>query len=161
MSLREELKAFLGDPAGRRVVVVGIGSPMRRDDFVGLRVLELIEGKTPENVLLLPTETVPESYTGAIRSFNPTHVILLDAANFGGAPGEARIISPKSIANTSVSTHSLPLHVFIGYVKQTICENVVLVGMQGVDIEMGEGLTAGVDKGAKEMAEMLAELLAE
>ena len=160
MSLRGELSAFIGSAEGRRIVIVGIGSPMRRDDFVGLRVLELLSGTTPENVLLLPTETVPESYTGSIRSFEPTHVVLLDAANFGGAPGEARIIPPKSIANTSVSTHSLPLHVFIGYVKQTICDKVVLVGIQGANIEMGEGLTPSVEKGARELAKMLEELLA-
>jgi hydrogenase 3 maturation protease len=159
MSLREELSAFLGDTESRRVVIVGIGSPMRRDDFVGLRVLELLSGKTPKNVLLLPTETVPESYTGSIRSFEPTHVILLDAANFGGTRGEARIVSPKAIVNTSVSTHSLPLHVFIGYVKQTICDKVILVGIQGVDIEMGEGLTLAVEKSARALAKMLAELL--
>jgi hydrogenase 3 maturation protease len=160
MSLRGGLASFLGSIEDRRVVIVGIGSPMRRDDFVGLRVLELLSGRMPINVLLLPTETVPESYTGSIRAFEPTHVILLDAANFGGAPGEARIVSPKAIANTSVSTHSLPLHVFIGYVKQTICDKVVLVGIQGVDIEMGEGLTPGVEKGAQALAKILTELLA-
>src|SRR5512135_1114345 len=102
MSLRAELEAFLGDPEGRRVVLVGIGSPMRHDDVVGLKVLEYLEGKTPKNVLLLSTETVPESYTGAIRDFTPTHVILLDAADFKGSSGEGRIIPIKSIANTSI-----------------------------------------------------------
>ncbi len=160
MSLRDALRVFLGGHEGRRVVAVGIGSSMRRDDFVGLKVLELLEGRTPENVLLLKTETVPESYTGSIRSFQPTHVILLDAANFGGEPGEARVVSPKAIMNTSVSTHSLPLHVFINYVKQTICEKVVLVGIQGVNIEMGEGLTPGVERGAHEVADLLSDLLA-
>lgn len=159
MSLRGALSTFLGSAEGRRVVIVGIGSPMRRDDFVGLRVLELLSGMMPENVLLLPTETVPESYTGSIRSYKPTHVVLLDAANFGGAPGEARIVSPKAIVNTSVSTHSLPLHVFIEYVKQTICEKVTLVGIQGMNIEMGEGLTPEVEKGARDLATMLQELL--
>ncbi|MCX6648455.1 MAG: hydrogenase 3 maturation endopeptidase HyCI [Candidatus Bathyarchaeota archaeon] len=159
MSLRAELEAFLGAPEGRRVVLVGIGSPMRHDDIVGLKVLEYLEGKTPRSVLLLPTETVPESYTGAIRDFQPTHVLLIDAANFNGAPGGARIIPPNLIANASVSTHSLPLHVLIGYIKKTICENVVLVGIQGVNIDMGEGLTPEVERGASEIAKMLLDLL--
>jgi hydrogenase 3 maturation protease len=161
MSLRAELQALLGGPEGRRVVLVGIGSPIRHDDIVGLKVLEFLEGKTPKNVLLLPTETVPESYTGAIRDFSPTHVLLLDAAHFNGKPGEGRIIPPKAIANASVSTHSLPLHFLIDYVKRSICENVALLGIQGVNIDLGEGLTPEVERGAAEIAAILLNLLNE
>jgi hydrogenase 3 maturation protease len=159
MSLKAELQAFLGESAGRRVVVVGVGSPIRGDDVVGLKILELLEGKLPDNILLLQTETVPESYTGSIRDFQPTHVIIVDAANFGGAPGEARIIPPRAIANTSVSTHSLPLHVFIGYVKQSICPNVALIGIQGINIDFNAELSPEVEKGAHETAELLKVLL--
>lgn len=159
MSLREELGGFFGGPEGRRVVLVGIGSPIRHDDVVGLRVLELLEGKLPQSVLLLPTETVPESYTGAIRDFAPTHVLLLDAAHFSGVPGEGRMIPTKMIANVSVSTHSLPLHIFIGYVQKSICPKVALLGIQGVNIELGEGITSLVDEGAKLIAKLLINLL--
>ena len=159
MSLKVELEAFLGDAAGRRVVLVGVGSPIRGDDIVGLKVLQFLEGKLPSSVLLLETESVPESYTGSIRDFQPTHVVIVDAANFGGAPGEARIIPPKAIANSSVSTHSLPLHVFIGYVKQSICQNVILLGIQGVNIDFGAELTPEVEKGAHALAGLLKTLL--
>jgi hydrogenase 3 maturation protease len=161
MALRGELKAFFGGRDDRRVVIVGIGSPIRHDDVVGLRVLELLEGKTPKNVLLLSTETVPESYTGAIRDFSPTHVLLLDAAHFNGTPGEGRIIPPQSIANISVSTHSLPLNIFIDYLKKSICENVILLGVQGVNIDLGEGLTPEVEGEARALADLLSEILSE
>ena len=141
------------------MVLVGVGSPIRHDDIVGLRVLELLKGKTPMSTLLLPTETVPESYTGTIREFQPTHVLILDAANFNGKPGEGRIIPPEAIANTSVSTHSLPLHVFIDYVRKSICEKVALLGIQGVNIDFGEGLTPEVDKSAVEIANILLDLI--
>jgi hydrogenase 3 maturation protease len=159
MSMKAELEVFLGDSEGRRTVLVGIGSPMRHDDVVGLKVIEYLEGKTSGNVKLLSTETVPESYTGVIRDFQPTHVLLIDAANFNGLPGEGRIVPEKAIANTSVSTHSLPLHVLIGYIKKTICENVILIGIQGVNIEVGDGLTLEVEKGAVKIAKMLLELI--
>jgi len=141
------------------MVLVGVGSPIRHDDIIGLRVLELLKGKTPMSTLLLPTETVPESYTGTIREFQPTHVLILDAANFNGKPGEGRIIPPEAIANTSVSTHSLPLHVFIDYVRKSICEKVALLGIQGVNIDFGEGLTPEVDKSAVEIANILLDLI--
>ena len=159
MSLREELRVFLGGPKGRRVVLVGIGSPIRHDDVVGLKVLELLEGKLPPSVLLLSTETVPESYTGVIRDFAPTHVLLVDAANFKGAPGEGRIIPSRMIANVSISTHSLPLHIFINYIEKSICTNVALLGIQGVNIELGEGITSEVEEGASIVSKILIDLL--
>ncbi len=158
-SLQDELKAFLGQPEGRRVAIVGIGSTIRRDDAAGLRVVELLESRELKEVLLLRTETVPESYTGVIRDFAPTRVILIDAAAFGGYPGDARTILPDRISNATVSTHSLPLNVFIGYVSKTICPNVVLIGIQGADNGMGEGLTPEVEEGAKRIATLLEELL--
>jgi len=159
MSLRAELESFFDGAEGRRVVIVGIGSLIRHDDIVGLKVVELLEGKLPENVLLLSAETVPESYTGAIRDFKPTHVLLIDAANFNGEPGEGRIISPKMIVNVSVSTHSLPLHVLIDYLKKSICENVVLIGIRGVNIDLGGGMSPGVEEGATRIADLLLDLL--
>jgi len=159
MVMREQLATFFGKPDGRRVVLVGIGSLIRRDDAVGLHLLDLLEGKLSSDVLLLKTETVPESYTGAIREFKPTHVLLIDAAHFNGKPGEGRIIPTEMIANTTVSTHSLPLNIFTDYIRRSICSNVALLWIQGVDIGMGEGLTVEVERGAEALFIILRDLL--
>ena len=161
LNLSDELRSFFGGQQGRRVVIVGIGSPIRHDDAVGLKINELLDGRLPSNVLLLQTETVPESYTGAIRDFHPTHVLLLDAANFNGVPGEGRIIPPKMIANVSVSTHSLPLNIFIDYIRKSICENVTLLGIQGIEIGFGEGITPLVLEGAAAITNLLIDMLGE
>ena len=159
MSLKAELEAFLGASEARRVVLVGIGNPMRHDDVVGLKVLEYLEGKTSKNVLLLSTETVPESYTGVIRDFRPTHVLLLDAADFKGSPGDGKIIPLKSITNSSISTHNLPLPALIGYIQNTICPNIALIGIQVINIEYGEGFSLEVEKGAKKIANLIHNIL--
>ena len=95
MTLSEEIGSFIGGGSGKRVAIVGIGSPIRGDDAVGLYVLDLLKDMKLGDTLLLRTETVPESYTGKLRDFNPTHVILVDAANFRGEPGEVRVISTE------------------------------------------------------------------
>ena len=159
MAFKEQLREFFQPAEGRRVVLVGIGSPIRHDDAVGLWILELLEGTVPETIQLLKAELVPESYTGAIRDFSPSHVLLLDAANFGGKPGEARIIPPSMIANFTVSTHSLPLNIFIDYLRKSICERVALLGIQGVDITLGEGLTPEVARGAELISDAIRYLL--
>ena len=159
MSLAEDLKRFLEVDGENRIVLVGIGSPIRCDDAVGLRVIELLRVKELKNILLLSVETVPESYTGTIRDFNPTHVIMIDAAHFKGKPGEGRIIPTQAISNSSVSTHSLPLTIFADFIRKSICAKVALIGVQSVNIKLGEGLTSEVEKGAQKIAEILSSVL--
>ena len=148
MDFKESLEAFLGENPDKRVVLMGIGSPIRRDDSVGLRVIELLEAMGLEDVLLLKTEIVPESYTGVIRDFKPTHVIMIDAAHFNGKPGEGRMIPTQLITGTAVSTHNMPLTILSDYIEKSMCAKVALLGIQPVDIFYGEGLTPEVEAGA-------------
>ena len=65
------------------IVVAGIGNAIRCDDYVGVRVVEGLEGKTSLAVHLIECETVPESFVDEIVSIHPTHVLLIDAALLG------------------------------------------------------------------------------
>jgi hydrogenase 3 maturation protease len=159
MGLSDDLEAFFGGAEGRRVVLVGIGSPIRGDDAVGLRIIELLEGRKLRDVLLLSTEIVPESYTGKIREFEPTHVLMIDAAHFNGEPGEGRMIPTQQIGGVTLSTHSLPLTIFADYLRKTLCSNVAILGVQYKNNGFGMGLTAEVGKGAKKIAKVLYEVL--
>ena len=159
MGLADDLRAFFGVAKGRRVVLVGIGSPIRGDDAVGLRIIELLDGRMREDVLLLSTEIVPESYTGKIREFDPTHVLMIDAADFNGEPGEGRMIPTQQIGGVTMSTHSLPLTIFADYIRKTLCSNVALLGVQFQNSGFGTGLTPEVEEGAQKMAEVLYEVL--
>jgi hydrogenase 3 maturation protease len=159
MDLREHLGEFFGKAEDRRVVLVGIGSPIRRDDAVGLRILDLLGEKNLRDVLLLSTEIVPESYTGKIREFEPTHVLMIDAAHFNGEPGEGRMIPTQQIGGVTMSTHSLPLTIFADYIRKTMCSNVALLGVQSQNIGFGTVLTPEVEEGAQKIAKVLYEVL--
>ena len=65
MSLEVELREYFGEDK-KRVVLVGVGNPMRADDGVGPKIIELLEDKPMENVLLINSETVPESFTSKV-----------------------------------------------------------------------------------------------
>ncbi len=161
MTLKEDLLRFLGDPKDRRVAIVGIGSDIRRDDAVGLIVVDHLEDKNPRgDVLLLKTETRPENFTGEIRRFRATHVLMVDAAHFNGAAGEARIIHTQMIAGGNiVSTHRLPLTVFSNYLEKTLCTKVALIGIQSQDIGFGTGVTPELERAAEEVAQTIYECL--
>jgi hydrogenase 3 maturation protease len=156
--VEKDLKSWFAN-AGR-VVIAGIGNPIRMDDYVGLKIVENLKGKLPKNVLLLEAETVPEGYLLEIEEFHPSHVLLIDAAFLGLKPGAASLVDASKIAETSaVTTHLLPLRVFCEYVKQATGAKIALLLVEPKSTEFGEGLTAEVQEAAEQLTKTLVSLL--
>jgi hydrogenase 3 maturation protease len=147
--------------AGRKkVVIAGIGNPIRTDDYVGLNLVEELKGKLPETVCLLEAETVPESYLLDIEEFNPSHVLLIDAAFLGLNPGEASLLEAEKIVDYSaITTHLLPLRIFCDYIKQATGAKIALLLIEPKSMEFGEGLTAEVHVAAERLTKILLGLL--
>ncbi|MFP3950915.1 MAG: hydrogenase maturation protease [Candidatus Bathyarchaeia archaeon] len=108
MSLEESLCEFFVE-GERRVVVVGIGSEIRGDEAAGQLIVEDLKTRKPAGTLLIDAGTRPENFTGDIRKFTPTHILMVEAARFDGAPGEGRLIPHKSLEmRISLITPQLP-----------------------------------------------------
>ena len=160
MSLEEGLRDYFGT-GEKRIVLVGVGNPIRGDDAVGPTIIDLLESTPMPNVLLLNTESVPEAFTGKVEQFNPTHVLMVDAANFRGAPGETKLISGEQIGGQAISTHSLPLNIFISYIEKSLGIKVLLLGIQPLSICLGEPMTEPIEAAAKSVANTLYQILSE
>jgi len=158
--LEQELGEYLGE-GERRVVLMGVGNPMRGDDGVGVAIIQRLQENPIPGVMLLNTETVPESYIGKVESHRPTHVLLVDAANFGGRPGDTRLIDSQHIGGQAVSTHSLPLTIFITYIEKSLGIKVLLLGVQPKTVAFGEGMTSELAEASKRIAETLRRMLSE
>ena len=145
-----------------KVVVAGIGNPIRKDDFVGVKIVQDLQGKVPKNVQLIECETVPESYMQDIVDFKPSHVLLVDAAIFGLKPGETRLVFPEQITDfPAITTHVLPLRIFCEYITKMSEAKIALLLIEPQDTEFGEGLTSTVQATAEKITKQLIELLAE
>lgn len=158
MSLIEDLKDFFGN-GELRVTILGIGSPIRSDDAVGLKVVEYLKKKDLKNVQIINTGTVPESFTGKIREYKPTHVLLIDAAHIEEDPGTSRLIPTEMICDVCLSTHKLPLTVLTNYLDKTLGAKVGLVGIQPLSILFGEEMSPELMKAAKDIAEKISKVL--
>jgi hydrogenase 3 maturation protease len=155
--LEQELKDWL--KKSDRIVVAGIGNPIRKDDFVGTKIVQNLCRKTPENILLIECETVPESFLGDIVDFDPTHVLIIDAATLGVQPGETRLFTQDQLSDApSISTHTLPLRIFCEYLSQTIKPKISLLLIQPESMEFGEGLSPKVQESAKKITKILTKL---
>ena len=155
---KKELKKWFS--GAEKVVIAGIGNPIRMDDFVGVKIVQNLQGKVFEKVYLIECETVPESFLQQITDFNPTHVLLLDAAILGLKPGNSRLINPELLTNfPAISTHMLPLRIFCEYLAKTTNAKIALLLIEPKKTDFGEGMTSEVEVAAEEITKTLLELL--
>lgn len=156
--LEDKLQSWLSD--ARRVVVTGIGNPLRKDDFVGVKIVRNLREKVSQLVYLLECETVPESFIGPITKFKPTHILLIDAGILNQESGSSKLIDPDQMATQiAISTHALPLQIFCKYLAKTTHAKIVLLVIQPKDTSFGEGLTAELKEAAKHLTGLLSKIL--
>ena len=159
MSFEHKLKNWLGDC--RKLVVLGIGNPLRGDDALGLDILKILKGKVSTSVGLIECQTTPENFTGKIKRLKPSHVLMIDAACFGANPGRARLVPPEKIAGVAVSTHAMPLHMLAEILEKSVGAKVVLLAVQPKIVDFGEGLTPELEGALKKIGEQLLGVLGE
>lgn len=120
------------------VAIVGVGSEMRGDDAAGIEVVRGLKRKLKSSkVLLVEGGVVPENFTSHIRWFKPSHVIFIDATDFGAEPGEVILAEPEAIVGQSISTHTLPLSMLAGYIREQTGAKIMLLGIQPARAQMG------------------------
>ncbi len=110
-------------------LVVCIGNREGGDDAVGLYVFDQLSMRTLDNIDLLDVGIALENFTEVIRKKNPDVLLLIDAVDMGLSPGEIRQVPKDMIGVMHVSTHGIPLSVFMKYFEQFI-PRVVLIGIQ-------------------------------
>jgi hydrogenase 3 maturation protease len=156
--IHDALQKWLADSG--RVVIAGIGNPIRRDDFVGVKIVQGLKGKVSDKTCLIECETVPESFMHEIIKFKPSHVLLIDAAFLGLKPGEARLVFPKQVTDfPAITTHVLPLRIFCEYIMKMVEAQVGLLLIEPASTEFGESLTPEVQKSTEEITKILLKLL--
>lgn len=138
--------------SSRKIAFLGVGSPVRSDDSVGLYVVSelekcLADDPTRELRFYLG-ESAPENFSGEIRNFAPTHTIIFDAANMGTSPGTFAVIDPETIGGVSFATHMLPLKILVNYFIATTGCQIAVIGVQPKNLEFGESLSPEIKAAA-------------
>ena len=140
----------------RRVAVVGVGSELRGDDAAGIEVVRRLRRqlKSP-NLLLVEGGVAPESFTSRIRRFKPSHVLLIDATDFGARPGDVILAEPEAIKGRSISTNTMPLSLLASYLREQTGAKILLLGIQPASAEMGTPMSGEVKKAIDKVVEAL------
>jgi len=149
--------------SGNRIAFLGVGSPLRGDDAVGLMIvnelMQKLKTRPQIEVRFYLGESAPENFTGEIREFAPTQVIIVDAAELGLAPGTFSLIEREAIGGISFSTHVLPLKIIADYLVTTTNCEVLLIGIQPQELEFAMPISSKVTEAAHGfIAELLSKL---
>lgn len=117
-----------------KITIMGVGSELRGDDAAGILVVRELEKnkifQDSSKFQILYGHTAPENFTGEIRKFNPSHIIMIDSADMNIEPGSIFVIENDKITSTAFSTHSLPVKVMVNYMKESIAAESIVIGMQ-------------------------------
>jgi hydrogenase 3 maturation protease len=158
---QEELAAQLA--GAERIFVLGIGMNWKGDDRLGIALARALARKLPSEpgIRVASGGEAPENFTGAIRHFLPSHVLLLDAVDHGLAPGTVFLADEQSITVGDMTSHHLPLKLLMRFLGASLPCRVILVGVQPQSLRPGNKLSAAVKKTLPLLAEFLAEILQE
>lgn len=151
---------LLNIPPDAQVAILGVGSELRGDDAAGVKVVKNLKEKLDSSKLsLIDAGSVPENFTSKVRKFNPTHIILIDAVDFGEEPGKIAHVNPEDIRGQATSTHRLPLSMLMSYLHKQTDAEVILIGIQPTQVEMNSKMTSQVNDGVRELTNFLTKKL--
>ncbi|MHB9020154.1 MAG: hydrogenase maturation peptidase HycI [Minisyncoccota bacterium] len=162
LNLKKILKKSLDGSS--KVAVLGVGSELRADDAAGTLVARAVEEYCRKNgagssVRVFFGETAPENLTGEIKKFEPSHLIILDAADTSEEPGTIKIITPEEINGISFSTHQMPLYVLVDYLKESLKCSILIIGIQPGVLQFGKPVSREVKQSVQQVAKALSETL--
>ncbi len=142
-----------------QVCVLGVGNRYRRDDGAGSLVAERLVGRT--GALSIDAGAVPENYLEKVARSHPDTILIVDAADFGGAPGHLRILDPEAVGSAGLSTHALSLQMTAEFLKSRTGARLAIVAIQPADIGLGTELSDEVSEAVRLLQETLCVALRE
>jgi len=143
----------------KKIFVLGIGMNWKSDDRLGVALARALAKKLPAHpdIRIISGGEAPENFTGVIRTFAPSHVILLDAVDHCLPPGTVFLADESSIAVGDMTSHHLPLRLLMRFLGTSLPARVILVGVQPRNLLPGNKLSAPVKKTLPLLAEFLTE----
>jgi hydrogenase 3 maturation protease len=136
------------------LLIITIGNSYRSDDGVGPYIASKIK-KCKKNLIVLNAEDKPENIIDEATRLKPGKIVIIDAADFGGMPGEIRLIEKKDIPDTSLSTHSFSPNILAAIIEEDTGADVLFLGIQPESIQFGEGISKPVKEAAKRIISCL------
>jgi hydrogenase maturation protease len=127
------------------VLVVGFGNTLRGDDGVGPRVAELLarEDVLPGATIVTRHQIAPELAADIAAA---RLVVLIDARQDGGRPGDVRV-EPVVGSGGPIGSHAVDVRAVVDLAERVYAHAppVVVVGVSAEQFDLGSGLSDAVE----------------
>ena len=147
-----------------RLAILGVGSVLRADDAAGMEVVRRMEERLcplPPAVKLFAGETAPENFSGSIKRYAPTHLLIVDAADVGLTTGEFADIQPADVGGPSFLSHMLPIKIMVDYLVQETGAKVTLLGIQYRTLEFDGPMSPEIEQAVETVCGALTHIVGE
>lgn len=141
------------------VLVLGVGNILLRDEGVGVRVAEALQGiALPDGVEVLDGGTASMALLDSLRDRD--RVVIIDAVKGGGEPGTLYRFTPGDIRVHSEVITSLHQLGVLDALFHLEClgrapKSVVFYGIEPGEMDLGLDLTAGVEAVVPRVVELV------
>ena len=137
-----------------RVCLLGIGNRMWRDDGVGSVTVEALQDHPGFDTV--DGGMVPENYLETVVGRNPDTILIIDAVDFNGRPGELRLLEPGQLAGSGLSTHAGSPATLAQYLELRTGARVGLLAIQPGDTSEGSQLSPEVAATMRDLVQEMA-----
>lgn len=149
---------------GPRILVMGVGNPLMRDEGIGPRVIELLLSayRFPPTVELIDAGTMGYSILDLLRDID--ELIVVDAIRDSGhEPGTVLVLPPEDLAANQVmhSLHDvrivdvLAAAALLGHAPRTTCVAVQIDSIEEWVLELSEPCAAALPVAAAATLDLL------
>ncbi len=147
----------------KKIGVIGLGNTLRRDDAIGIVVLEsLLKFYRREDIDYLNFSNASFDLLNRIKTYDK--VLLIDSIDVGLGVAELKISELKDIKYRLdapvASTHALNLkNIFALSKSLEIKTKIYIAGIQIQDVSYGEGLSEALENKQKGIVKKIAEFI--
>ncbi len=148
----EHLKSHLTG----KVVIVGIGNTLKSDDGIGSLLASRTKDKIP--FIVYDVGTSPENYLGKIIKDKPDNIVIIDAVDFGGTPGEFRELEGEELKTVNLfSTHNASISLTINYLQSNLKVDIIILIIQPKSLSFGDKLSPEITETLKKLEDWFGE----
>jgi len=150
--LRDQLIHFIEG----HVCLLGIGNRYHHDDAVGPYLAEALESRRDYDVI--DAGINPEDYIEMTAGKHPDTILMVDATDFGGEPGEVRLLYPEHVSYAGASAHAVSLRMLAEFLQARTHARIGLLAVQPADVSNGKGLSPPVSKTLDDLLDVLPDI---
>ncbi len=160
-------------------VVLGIGNPLCGDDGLGCEVARLLnlpcdaadqtgartlgdeqdqQRDAATRLRVLVCEEMPENFTADVKQLHPECIILIDAVDFCGKPGEMICATTAELQSDRFNTHKPALGLLMRYLEAETGAAALLIGVQPKSRTLHAGLSREVQESIGHLVALLTDM---